>query len=330
MLRRIQIKEILLAFGIFFLPVLTYCHLYFDDSHVTSMNFLGYGYTHQYASDETFTYFVLSWAVPLLLFMVVWKNTLFYLKVLFSFPIYMVLWRLLSVLQPLDIQIEDFYFKIASAAIIILLLSIELNKEIDKKSLSFKYIISPKKIFLLIVLTSLPFVLNLWKWFPIGTPSLQFLFFEIQHYGFVDANMALYSITYKICLLTPLLIYFFIEKRWWKYAFLSPMFLYINQFLNIFDPSITVLDELELAQSAPLLGMLAIFLILLAKASENQKRIKRFFDLIYNQVEEKVSKRFEARQHYIEEKRNKLKQSLEELVELEKLKSELEKELKKV
>ena len=330
MQKLIQIKEIILALALFFLPMLIYCHLLFDDSIVTSVEIFEYTYIHRYISDESFAYSLLRFFVPLGLFVILWTQSPLWLKTIFLFPIYIVLWRTVATLTPLNSHIEDIYFQLnVFVLLFVVFFFIALRGGRFLKIQRTEDRLTSRHLAVIILFISLPFIYNLWKLFPEGTSSLDLYFFELKDYGFLDASSVLYTTLQKICFMFPLLIFFLIEKKWWKYALLSPIILYANQIFNIFDKSAPVLDEFELSQSGPFLLVLAVFLVLLSKAVDNQYQIKSFFESIYNQVEEKVSKRFENRQSYIEEKRSQLNQSLSELMELEKLKTELEQELQK-
>lgn len=330
MRRQIQIKEILLALGIFILPMLIYCHLFFDDSAVTPLQVFDFIFIHRNVSDEYFVYNFLRFFTPLCIYYLLWSKSSLWFKVVLFFPIYMVLWRVMATLTPLNTEVEEIFIQVASILLVVALSfsSKMMREEIRIFSLR-KYQIRSKHLIISLLFIALPFVYNIWKLFPEGTSTLNLYFFQFQDFGFVDANTALYTLLQKGCFALPLLVFFLIEKKWWKYALLSPLILYANQIFNIFDSKATVVDELELTQSGPYLVILAIFLVFLSKAVENQHQIKSFIEAIYIKVEVKVARRFEGRQHYIEEQREKLNRSLSELVELEKLKAELEQELQK-
>ena len=155
------------------------------------------------------------------------------------------------------------------------------------------------------------------------------LFTILDDFGFKDASNGFYHLLKKVLIFTYLLIWFLTEPRWWKYSLLAPIILVANQLFNFLFNYDLPLDEMEVRQSGPFLIGLAIFLITLSRAVERQHEIKAFVEKTYSNLENKVRKRLETREKYIDEKRAKIDFSLNGLVELEKLKTELEQELQK-
>ena len=87
------------------------------------------------------------------------------------------------------------------------------------------------------------------------------------------------------------------------------------------------MDELEIFQSGPYLLLLAVFLIILSKAVDNQKRIALYVEKRYAEIEVSIEQRLFKRQLEIQKKREQLKANNLEIEELKKLREELEQEL---
>ncbi|NJB36631.1 hypothetical protein [Croceivirga sp. JEA036] len=168
---------------------------------------------------------------------------------------------------------------------------------------------------------------------PYASKELNLGFVTIGSYGFFDFNTFHLVVIIKIYGFVAFLIWFLTEKKWWRYAILSPILLLINQFHNciISTDGQDIIDEFELYQSGPFLLTLLIALLLLAQAADHQERIKAFLRLQYQHIEHAVEQRFGRQQQNIEEKKRRLatKKDLSQ-TELAALKKELEQELKKL
>ncbi|NJB36633.1 hypothetical protein [Croceivirga sp. JEA036] len=169
--------------------------------------------------------------------------------------------------------------------------------------------------------------------FPYSTKELNLGFTIIGSYGFYNLNIFHLVVIIKIYGCIAFLIWFLTEKKWWRYAILSPILLLVNQFYNSISyyHEEDIVDEFELYQSGPLLFILLIALLLLGQAADHQERIKAFLKLQYQHIEHAVEQRFGKRQQRIEEKKQRLatKKDLSK-AELAALKKELEEELKKL
>ncbi|NJB36630.1 hypothetical protein [Croceivirga sp. JEA036] len=166
---------------------------------------------------------------------------------------------------------------------------------------------------------------------PEGKTSIDILYQTIDSYGFKDLYQFSFVILDKLAILLTYLFWFLTEKKWWRYAILSPILLLANQSFNILFTETNAVDEIELYQSSPFLLTLLIALLLLAQAADHQERIKAFLRLQYQHIEHAVEQRFGRQQQNIEAKKQRLatKKDLSK-EELAALKKELEQELKKL
>ncbi|WP_141239656.1 hypothetical protein [Croceivirga radicis] len=160
--------------------------------------------------------------------------------------------------------------------------------------------------------------------------QLDLLILIIPNFGYADVGIFLNTIVFKSNLFIIYSIWFLTEKRWWRYAILSPILLLGNQVYNILFTKSKAIDEIEPYQSGPFLLTLLIVLLLLAKVAEDQEKIKQFLQNHYRTIEHMVENRFSKRQQTIEDHKksvnNKKTLNNEELIELrEKLENELRK-----
>ena len=165
---------------------------------------------------------------------------------------------------------------------------------------------------------------------PENLSQLDLLFITIPNFGYIDVGMFLNTIVFKLNLLIIYSLWFLMEKRWWRYAILSPILLVGNQIYNMLFVESDAIDEIELYQSGPFLLTLLIMLLLLAKVADDQEKIKLFLQNQYRTIEHMVENRFSKKQQTIEDHRksvnNKKALNNEELIALrEKLENELRK-----
>lgn len=184
--------------------------------------------------------------------------------------------------------------------------------------------------YLIVFLFALPLLANICWFLPEERP-INLLIFEVGNFGFYDANRFIYHFLNKLVFLLAILVWFFTERRWFKYALLSPILMLFAQLHSMFfNIDSEVLDELELAESWPLLTGISVFLVFVAKAAENQERINIAMEGYYQKMGLQVKRSLEKRQLRIEEKKEAIKSKNLNSDELERLKEELLKELKNV
>ncbi|TKD60925.1 hypothetical protein [Flavobacterium sp. ASW18X] len=186
---------------------------------------------------------------------------------------------------------------------------------------------------LLFIVIGLLYISSTFSVIPYKSKELNLGFITIGSYGFYDFSTFHLAVIIKIYGFIAFLTWFFSEKKWWRYAILSPILLLVNQFYNciISDSEEDIVDEFELYQSGPFLLAILIVLLLLAQAADHQEQIRAFLKLQYQNIEHAVEQRFGKQQQNIEEKKQRLatKKDLSK-AELAALKKELEEELEKL
>ncbi|MEM7487323.1 MAG: hypothetical protein AAF348_19110 [Bacteroidota bacterium] len=140
-------------------------------------------------------------------------------------------------------------------------------------------------VFIGLILMLIPFFHEVYLLIPDDIEFLDFYFFRIDDLGFGRFDVAMYYLVPKIAYLLPLLLWFFMEKSWWRYALLSPIIAYLFQVASILDPNQFYMDEIELYKAAYLLAILAILLVVLSKAAYKQSYFLALYTKILRQRE---------------------------------------------
>ena len=175
----------------------------------------------------------------------------------------------------------------------------------------------------------LPLITSTWYLVPEYKSFLIFSF-KITANGFDNLKSLYYIVLNKFSLFLVFLIWFILEKKWWRYAILSPLILLGNQLINLLFFPHLVFDEFEISQSGNYLIVLALVLIGLAMIFDNQQRIETVIQQRYGQLEKSVNEKFSSREKRIEENKQRILSKRLDDEELNKIKKELEEELRKL
>jgi plasmid maintenance system killer protein len=148
--------------------------------------------------------------------------------------------------------------------------------------------------------------------------------------GFFSVRSNFFVFGFKLSIFFGILIWFFTEKRWYRYALLSSVIILANQLFNMLWTEGDILDEFELSQSGFFLSSVLILLLLISHAANNQEKIKDWLANRYSLVETKLKEKYSVRDNKIIESRKKIEATKTKLTDLEQLKIELEEELRAI
>ncbi len=310
------------------LPFLPYLHVFWKNnssiwSYISKKGIFKHHFLF-FDDLDSFIYHTLVWISVSLLFYLMYRNAAPWVKPFFLFPLYFAASKLFLLMFPQFIKSYRYAFYLVTIIPFILFFL----RKLKESPLFFKDSLIKIffKISICIILVFIPILHESSRFFPDNTSMIQFGFIKVFSYGFEDASMALFTILQKICFLLPILIYFFTKKTWERYIALVPIIIYSAQLVNIFNPNLSSLDEIEIYQTAkftiPLLGIL----LLLAKANDHQERIKHWIESQYLEIESIQKKKLLKRQNLINSKRQDIVGANTKV--LEKIKTELEQELK--
>lgn len=149
----------------------------------------------------------------------------------------------------------------------------------------------------------------------------------ISDFGFGSATVFMWYLSLKMLVICPLVYWFLTEKRWFRYALLSPIVIFSMQLFNAVTNSEMPIDEIEIFQTLYFTVPLFIVLLLLAKAFDNQEKIKVWMNNQYELFEQSIREKFDRKDTVIKNSREKLKNKDLGLDNLKTLKAKLESEL---
>lgn len=315
------LKEVLLALAIFVMPLAPYLHIFFID-YQSDSSLQSFFIDKFHGNIESFVYQTLYFLGYFLVYFLWYKESIVSYRLLI---LTLALIQLVNALKN-SIVVDDKLILLLVFCFLILIFfkHYRRKKHIDSNGQSTLMDEILLLFLFLLVLLSCSYL-----FYPNDTDSLDFLFFKIGKNGFLDARTHLFIIVSKLSLLFSLIVWFLVEKKWYKYGLFSSIILLTNQLYNVMY-TISSLDEFELSQSGPILLVTLLGLIFLGNAAKAQERVSTFFNKIYIQLEKKIQTRYQERENYIQAKREKLDQfKIADIKGLENLKQQLEKELKK-
>lgn len=275
-------KQVWLAILIFLLPIASYLHLFFInysiDSFLDTINVV-----LKFKTIENLIYFTL-YGISYSLLYFIWA------KLIETRYKWLVLFYIVPNAMLLNGQVRwgsitnfNFFLFFLFSFILVYLFSYTNFKSCISKSEPLKVLsksLTFPILFFLSILISFTGLL-----YPMNTDSLTILFFNLDANGFPDARTNLFMISFKFSWLCGILMWFFTEKRWYRYSLLSSIILLTNQLYNLLWTKTDNLDEFELNQSGPFLLVVLLGLILLANATKTQEKVNLFLRNTYIKIE---------------------------------------------
>ncbi len=326
----LQFKDFRIATLLFIAPFLSYLHTFFlNDTIIWEYLKEGAilnGWTSFYTDFGYAIYSILTYFSIWVITLFIYRETKRWFKLFLLFPLYLFSVKFFSALVPIfaaGLYWYTFYLMLLPLFIVLFL---KRFKESDRTKFRVT-ILHVNRILTSFLLIGVIFLHELWRFFPEGTESLHFFSFSLTANGFDDANQALYYYSQRICFLIPVVLFFLIEKKWIRYALLSPIIIYATQLFNgLYSPNLG-LDEIEIFQTLHFTVPLLLTLIFLAKIFDNQKKIEAWINAQYGVLEHAIKQKFQHKESIIKNTREKLKNKDLGLEGLEALKTRLEKEV---
>ncbi len=299
------IKEILLVFLILlncFFPLL---HLIISDTS-NSLPIFGFELNHGYYSNQSFAWFLFS-NVQILVYLLLF---FFCSKGMFKYAIlpliYWTIYQLFVCVTPIEI-VEDMRLNLQFSAIffsVLLILKSGNKKDVAKFRLFFSK--SIWRLVLAFVLFALPFLQMLSYEFALKTNEIKFFGSTLTSRGFPDMASLLNYVFFKVYIIVPTVVYFYIIKRWWRYGLLLPLSIAFYQLNAAIDPNIEELDRYEIFEALPLLLFLMGLLVFLSKSAYYQSRLMQVYRLTQNQLEKVIRKKLQHRESFLRKTRAQL------------------------
>ncbi len=149
----------------------------------------------------------------------------------------------------------------------------------------------------------------------------------ISDYGFSSTVDFLWYLSLKMLVICPLVYWFLTEKRWFRYALLSPIVIFSMQLFNAITNNEMPVDEIEIFQTLHFTVPLLLTLIFLAKAFDNQEKIRIWTEYQYNSIEFSIKKKLAKEQDFIKQSKSKLNDPKISIDSLHNLKDKLTNEI---
>jgi len=332
-------KEIGLVILIIVTSILPYFSNFFSEVRST-INFLGFEISSPYYANSQSLFLgisnrILIMVFPLILFTVSNRRYKYAVLFLLYWNTYKMFWIFVS--SEFILKHTLLFQSVAMALTLLLLVKI---RRIGRKIVMIfewgiggaKTSISDFLIALLILAVTL--TQRLLFDLPFRDDKLRFMGFEISNHGFQNIRTFLWVLNYKVSLLTVILVCYFTQKQWWRYALLFPILLFIYEIRNVLNPDIDFMFEHELFEAFPLLMGVLLLLIFLSRAAYFQSKAAAIYQSTYQKIEAAVKNRMVGNEKRMvadsEEKFNELKNgNAQSLKELEELKRTLSNALRK-
>lgn len=143
-------------------------------------------------------------------------------------------------------------------------------------------------------LMSMPFVFNLHEIVEEGALKYELLGFTIREYGFFDVRTMLWVLCTKLVVVTPLTLWFFTSRYWWKYFLLIPFVVYAVQIIEMFKP-VEAIDGSEFFLILPVIIAVLLVMTVVSLRIRRYLDLKDFYQVMESKINETVSALAESR-----------------------------------
>ncbi len=289
------LKELLLATILFCLPLLISIHALFSEDSVTNFTLFGLKFENAHGSDMGLVWCLLLIAIPLIFTILFFSNTSSALK---PFLLLLIWWLTYEFLCEFINQIENIQSQrrltsgILATILVFNLSNFRLSFCLYKEKNPFIKFRRREGFFLFaVIMTFLLFLL--YRFVGTTIQELDLVFLKISNFGFSNVSVFIWVMGYKLGLSFIVFMWYLMERKWWKYALLSPILLTFYQMKTILSGSsdLDVLDEHEIFESSPFLLLVALVLIALSKNAKDQYVAQ----LVYQKTSSRIERLLEQR-----------------------------------
>lgn len=141
-----------------------------------------------------------------------------------------------------------------------------------------------------IILIIIPMLYYSYQLLPKDEKGINMGFNYISSHGFNDVRTFIWYLNVKTCALVPICIWFVSSNKWWRYAILSPIVLYVYQLWEAFEDTNALVDQWEYISVAPIILILVAFLLFISNIVKYQFKILDLYDQVSNMTEELIKK----------------------------------------
>ncbi|WP_343486388.1 hypothetical protein [Allomuricauda sp. d1] len=324
------LKELSLGVLIFFSPFLVQFHLLFSETD-TTFNLYSWEYSHGYDSNLAYAWMVLLHIIPTLLIVVYYFHTI----KIHRYAILVCLYWLSYDFLKQGTNLEN-HWLIPLVILLIPLFSFKNKTSNFFNNFKIARDSGLRNTFFCLLLVLSPIIGTISSNISFEMKSVDFHLFELGNFGFPNFATFLWYLALKLLVLTPMVVFFLSEKKWWRYALLSPILVTMYQLRTGLKPEIDVIDEHEIFEAMPLLLGILLILLFLAKPAYYQNKLKTIYQKNHTRAEELLSKKYGNKSGEFENLKNRFLSFKEDRdknaileEELLSLKSQLENELQK-
>ena len=140
-----------------------------------------------------------------------------------------------------------------------------------------------------VLLMLIPIIHSTHHLIPSGLNEFEILGLKIGSNGFQDFNTFYWFAMSKFCVVVLMIAWFISTKIWWRFVVLSPVLLYLYQFIESLQ-DIRYLDSTTNINVFPAILTLLIILVLLSYNYKYKFRILEIYDEVENELEEFIDK----------------------------------------
>jgi len=332
-------KEIGLVILIIVTSILPYFNVLFSEALRNSINVFGFEISHTHYNNQAVFHSlfnrILMIVFPLILFKV--SNRRFRYAVLFL--LYWNLYRLFWVFSNEDFLAQNTLLFQCIAMALVLLLLVRFSVADRKIIMVFEGVVKKGKtnkldFLIAFLILAVTIIQRLIFDFPFDDDSFHFMGFEISDHGFQSTRTFLWILSHKLSMLTVVSVCYFTQMKWWRYALLFPILLFIYEVRNVLNPDTEFMLEHEIMEAFPLLFGVLLLLVFLSRAAYFQSKAAAIYQSTYQRIEAAVKNRMVGNEKRMvadsEEKFTELKKgNAQSLKELEELKRTLSNALRK-
>ncbi len=264
-------KEVAMAVLLFCLPLLIPVHLLFDGNKASTFDLFGFKIVNSYNTDQLFVWAVAHQVLGLFYSIIFYTRSKGLIRHVLWFLMWYLAYRLCEEffygVEPLSKHYELLTVVFVS---ILNLITLRMQRfSISKAWTNLRCSSSIERFYALMILLAL-FLRLSYIIIPDTLIQMDLGFITIGSFGFPDFLSFMWTFGAKLGLLIPLLVWFFMERQWWKYALLSPILVTIYQIRSIFNTETHIMDQYEILQALPLLTLIGLLLISLSKNAKDQ------------------------------------------------------------
>jgi len=330
-------KELALAVIIFLLPSIILVHkLFSQEESITTFKIIDLNFISAYSDNQSLVWSILLIILPLCYSILMFFNTSRYYRFIL---LPLIWWLFFELFGEIIWQIKElnkqwmFCSAICSSIVVLFLLTFDIRNARSIPIRSSNNSNFRKTKFLPFMILTLATVV-IYRFTPKNELVTEFFGFDISNHILVNLRFTVWISGLKFCLMAILLAWFFLEKKWWKYALLSPILITSYQIRNLFDITRDTVDEYEIFHALPLLTLIALVLIALSKNAKDEYVVKTIYKSTSFLLETKLMYKKRERVASIEKAKNQLgilksKESSGDLETLHDLKAKLEDQLGK-